>query len=31
MTIFDYLFAAIPMLGTLILVHELGHFIAAKA
>ena len=31
MTIFDYLFAAIPMLGTLILVHELGHFLAAKA
>ncbi len=31
MTLFDYLFAAIPLLGTLIFVHELGHFLAAKA
>lgn len=31
MSIFDYLFAAIPMLGTLIFVHELGHFLAARA
>ena len=31
MTFFDYLFAAIPMLGTLIFVHELGHFLAARA
>jgi regulator of sigma E protease len=30
-TFFDYLFAAIPMLGTLIFVHELGHFLAARA
>jgi regulator of sigma E protease len=29
--LFDYLFAAIPMLGTLVFVHELGHFLAAKA
>ena len=29
--LFDYLAAAIPMLGTLIFVHELGHFLAAKA
>ncbi len=31
MTILDYLFAFIPLLGTLIFVHELGHFLAAKA
>lgn len=31
MSAFDYLFAAIPLLGTLIFVHELGHFLAAKA
>lgn len=31
MTLFDYLAAAIPLLGTLIFVHELGHFVAAKA
>jgi regulator of sigma E protease len=30
-SLFDYLFAAIPLLGTLIFVHELGHFLAAKA
>ena len=27
----DYLFAVIPMLGILIFVHELGHFLVAKA
>ena len=31
MNLFDYLFAAVPMLGTLVFVHELGHFLAAKA
>jgi regulator of sigma E protease len=31
MALFDYLFAAIPMLGILIFVHEFGHFIVAKA
>jgi regulator of sigma E protease len=31
MNLLDYLFAAIPLLGTLIFVHELGHFLAAKA
>ena len=31
MSFFDYLFAAVPMLGTLIFVHELGHFLAARA
>ncbi len=31
MNLFDYLFAAIPLLGTLIFVHELGHFLAARA
>jgi regulator of sigma E protease len=31
MALFDYLFAAIPMLGILIFVHELGHFLVAKA
>lgn len=31
MILFDYLFAAIPMLGLLIFVHELGHFLVAKA
>ena len=31
MTILDYLFAVLPMLGILILVHELGHFLVAKA
>lgn len=31
MSLFDYLFAAIPLLGTLVFVHELGHFLAAKA
>ncbi|MCP4039914.1 MAG: RIP metalloprotease RseP, partial [bacterium] len=30
MTILDYLFAVIPMLGILIFVHELGHFLVAK-
>jgi regulator of sigma E protease len=30
MTLLDYLAAAIPLLGTLIFVHELGHFIVAK-
>jgi len=29
-TVLDYLFAVIPMLGILIFVHELGHFIVAK-
>ena len=31
MALLDYLFAAIPMLGILIFVHEFGHFIVAKA
>ncbi len=31
MTVLDYLFAVIPMLGILIFVHELGHFVVAKA
>ncbi|MBW2384683.1 MAG: RIP metalloprotease RseP [Deltaproteobacteria bacterium] len=31
MLVLDYLFAAIPMLGLLIFVHELGHFVVAKA
>ncbi|MEE8166251.1 MAG: site-2 protease family protein, partial [Myxococcota bacterium] len=31
MNFIDHLFAVIPMLGILILVHELGHFILAKA
>jgi regulator of sigma E protease len=31
MTLFDHLFAVIPMLGVLIMVHELGHFLVAKA
>jgi len=31
MTLFDYLYAVIPMLGILIFVHELGHFLVAKA
>ncbi len=30
MVLFDYIFAAIPMLGLLIFVHEFGHFIVAK-
>ncbi len=30
MTFLDYLFAVIPMLGILIFVHELGHFLVAK-
>jgi regulator of sigma E protease len=30
MNILDYLFAVVPMLGILIFVHELGHFIVAK-
>jgi len=30
MTILDYLFAVVPMLGLLIFVHEFGHFIVAK-
>jgi regulator of sigma E protease len=30
MTLLEYLAAAIPLLGTLIFVHELGHFIVAK-
>ncbi|MCS5637187.1 MAG: RIP metalloprotease RseP [Myxococcota bacterium] len=30
MILLDYLFAAIPMLGLLIFVHEFGHFIVAK-
>ena len=30
MVLLDYLFAAIPMLGLLIFVHEFGHFIVAK-
>jgi regulator of sigma E protease len=30
MVVFDYIFAAIPMLGVLIFVHELGHFVVAK-
>ncbi len=31
MSLFDYLYAVIPMLGILIFVHELGHFLVAKA
>jgi regulator of sigma E protease len=31
MDVIDHLFAVIPMLGILIMVHELGHFIVAKA
>lgn len=31
MALLDYLVAFIPMLGILIFVHELGHFVAAKA
>ncbi len=31
MNVIDHLFAVIPMLGILILVHELGHFLVAKA
>lgn len=31
MAILDHLFAVIPMLGILIFVHELGHFLMAKA
>jgi regulator of sigma E protease len=31
MGILEHLFAVIPMLGILILVHELGHFLVAKA
>jgi regulator of sigma E protease len=31
MAVLDYLFAAVPMLGILIFVHEFGHFIVAKA
>jgi regulator of sigma E protease len=31
MSLFDYLYAVIPMLGVLIFVHELGHFLVAKA
>jgi len=31
MALVDHLFAVIPMLGILILVHELGHFLVAKA
>ncbi len=30
MNFLDYLFAVIPMLGVLIFVHELGHFVVAK-
>ncbi len=30
MTLLDYLFAAVPMLGLLIFVHEFGHFAVAK-
>lgn len=30
MAFFDYAFAAIPMLGILVFVHEFGHFIVAK-
>lgn len=30
MTVLDYLFAVVPMLGILIFVHELGHFVVAK-
>ena len=30
MVLFDYIFAAIPMLGVLVFVHEFGHFIVAK-
>jgi len=30
MVLFDYIFAAIPMLGLLIFVHEFGHFVVAK-
>jgi len=30
MALLDYLFAVIPMLGVLIFVHELGHFVVAK-
>jgi regulator of sigma E protease len=30
MTLLNYLAAAVPLLGTLIFVHELGHFIVAK-
>lgn len=30
MVFFDYIVAAIPMLGILIFVHELGHFVVAK-
>ena len=31
MALVDHLFAVIPMLGVLIFVHELGHFLVAKA
>ena len=31
MDVIDHLFAVIPMLGILIFVHELGHFLVAKA
>ena len=31
MNFLDYLFAVVPMLGILIFVHELGHFVVAKA
>ena len=31
MAVFDTLVAVIPMLGILIVVHELGHFLVAKA
>ena len=31
MALIDHLFAVIPMLGILIFVHELGHFLVAKA
>ena len=31
MALLDYLVAFIPMLGILIFVHELGHFLVAKA
>jgi regulator of sigma E protease len=30
MTVLDYLFAVLPMLGILIFVHEFGHFVVAK-
>ena len=30
MVLLDYLFAAIPMLGLLIFVHEFGHYFAAR-